>query len=155
MVAKRPAFGQLGWVYLMISAARGHTEPALPVCSGALLLVCARMVADQASISSIDLRAYAALPVRYQASASVYAAMASSRSSVQPLFGLEYEPHSTVARGFGGLFPVGHPGLDDVELPAADQHAGIREDGRGDLGGEPDAEGGCDGDDKVVATAPS
>jgi hypothetical protein len=39
--------------------------------------------------------------VRYQASASVYAAMASSRSSVQPLFGLEYEPHSTVARGFG------------------------------------------------------
>jgi hypothetical protein len=27
--------------------------------------------------------------------------MASSRSSVHPLLGLEYEPHSTVARGFG------------------------------------------------------
>jgi hypothetical protein len=37
----------------------------------------------------------------YHASASVYAAMASSRSSVQPLSGWEYEPHSTVARGFG------------------------------------------------------
>ncbi|MFD0581490.1 hypothetical protein [Dactylosporangium darangshiense] len=36
-----------------------------------------------------------------QASERVYAAIASSRSSVQPLFGLEYEPHSTVARGFG------------------------------------------------------
>lgn len=35
----------------------------------------------------------------YQASASVYAAMASWRSSVQPLLGLEYEPHSTLARG--------------------------------------------------------
>ena len=35
----------------------------------------------------------------YQASASVYAAIASSRSSVQPLLGLEYEPHSTIARG--------------------------------------------------------
>jgi len=38
----------------MISAARGHTEPAQPVCSGALLLVCDLIVADHASISAID-----------------------------------------------------------------------------------------------------
>src|SRR5881275_316207 len=37
----------------------------------------------------------------YQINASVYAAIASSRSSVQPWFGFEYEPHSTTARGFG------------------------------------------------------
>src|SRR4051812_46034217 len=85
----------------MISAARGHTEPAQPVCSGALLLVCVVIVADQASISWIDLVAYAELPVMYQASASVYAAIASSRSSVQPLFGFEYGPHSTFDRGLG------------------------------------------------------
>ena len=38
--------------------------------------------------------------VMYHMSASVYAAIASSRSSVQPRFGLEKEPHSTTARGF-------------------------------------------------------
>src|SRR6266540_2807349 len=101
MVANRAWFGQLEYVYLMISAARGQTEPAQPVCSGALLLVCALMVADHASIRAIDFCAYAVLPVMYQTSASVYAAMASSRSSVQPLFGFEYGPHSTVARGLG------------------------------------------------------
>ena len=37
----------------------------------------------------------------YQASASVYAAIASSRSSVHPMFGLENDPHSTTARGAG------------------------------------------------------
>lgn len=37
----------------------------------------------------------------YHSSARVYAAMASSRSSVQPMLGLEYEPHSTTDRGFG------------------------------------------------------
>jgi hypothetical protein len=47
------------------------------------------MVADQASIRAIDFCAYAALPVKYQARAWVYAAMASSRSSVHPLFGFE------------------------------------------------------------------
>src|ERR1700759_1667716 len=87
----------------MISAARGQFVPAHAVCSCALLLVCDLMVADHASMSLIDSFAYAALPVRYQASASVYAAIASSRSSVQPRFGLEYEPHSTVALGFGTL----------------------------------------------------
>ncbi len=84
MVANRLTFGQLLYVYRMISAARGQTEPAQPVCSGALRLVCEVIVADQASISWMDFWAYAALPVMYQASASVYAAIASSRSSVQP-----------------------------------------------------------------------
>ena len=37
----------------------------------------------------------------YQARACEYAAMASSRSSEQPWSGLEYEPHSTTARGAG------------------------------------------------------
>ena len=55
----------------MISAARGQTDPAQPVCGGALLLVWPRRVADQASISSIAFWAYRASPVRYQASASV------------------------------------------------------------------------------------
>ena len=35
----------------------------------------------------------------YHISESVYAAIASSRSSVQPRFGFEYGPHSTTARG--------------------------------------------------------
>ena len=72
------------YVYLMISAARGQEEPAQPVCSGALLLVWSLMIADQASISSMDFFAYRSSRVMYQASALVYAAIASSRSSVQP-----------------------------------------------------------------------
>src|SRR5690349_19933783 len=101
MVANRLAFGQLVYVYLMISAARGQTEAAQPVCNGALLPVCDVSVADHASMIWIDFCAYRASPVRYQARASVYAAIASSRSSVQPLLGLEYDPHSTTARGAG------------------------------------------------------
>src|SRR5882757_6293563 len=84
MVANRPEFGQFPYRYLMISAAFGHEDADHAVCSGALLLVWSWMVADQASISWIDFCAYAVFPVRYQSSASVYAAMASSRSSVQP-----------------------------------------------------------------------
>ena len=68
----------------MISAAFGQEEPAQPVCRGALLLVCSLITADQASISSIDFFAYRSSRVMYQASASVYAAIASWRSSVQP-----------------------------------------------------------------------
>src|ERR1051325_4533158 len=84
IVPNRPEFGQLEYVYLMISAARGHDEPAQPVCSGALLFVWLVITADHASISAIDFCAYRASPVMYQISASVYAAIASSRSSVQP-----------------------------------------------------------------------
>ena len=47
------------------------------------------IVADHASMIWIALVAYAEVPEMYQTSASVYAAMASSRSSVQPKFGLE------------------------------------------------------------------
>ena len=43
----------------MISAARGQTDPAHPVCSGALLLVWFLIVADQASMIAIALVAYA------------------------------------------------------------------------------------------------
>ena len=68
----------------MISAALGQEEAAQAVCSGALLLVWSRRVADQASMIWIALAACAALRVTYQARAWVYAAMASSRSSVQP-----------------------------------------------------------------------
>lgn len=46
MVAKRPC-----------SAARGQVEPAQPLRSGALVLVWSLIFADQASISSMDLRA--------------------------------------------------------------------------------------------------
>src|SRR6266542_2050162 len=99
-VANRPAFGQPpGYVHLISSAARDQPAPAQPVCSGALLLVCVLRVADQASRSSIALAAYRLSRVTYQTSASAYAASASVRSSEQPLSGLEYEPHSTVARG--------------------------------------------------------
>src|ERR1700733_9291142 len=101
MVANRVSLGQLEYVYRMISAARGQLVPAHAVCSCALLLVCDLIVADQASISLIDSLAYAALPARSQAGASVSPGIASPRSSVQPRLGLEYEPHSTVARGLG------------------------------------------------------
>jgi len=85
MVAKRPEFAQLPvYVYLMISAALGHVEPAQPVWRGALLLVWSVITADQASMSWMAFLAYRSSRVRYQASASVYAAIASSRSSVQP-----------------------------------------------------------------------
>lgn len=73
----------------MISAARGHDEPAQPVCNGALLFVWSLMVADHASMIAMALVAYRLSRVMYQASDSVYAARASSRSSVQPLLGLE------------------------------------------------------------------
>src|SRR5919109_3288251 len=100
MVANRPEFGQLPlYVYLMISAALGQEEPAQPVCRGALLLVWSLITADQASISSMAFFACRSSRVMYQARAWVYAAVASSRSSVQPWFGFEYEPHSTTARG--------------------------------------------------------
>src|SRR5256885_5637015 len=102
MVAKRPALGQpSGWVYLTSSAARDQPTPAQPVCSGALLFVCVVSTADHASMSWIALVAYRPSRVTYHASASPYAASASSRSSEQPRLGLECEPHSTVARGFG------------------------------------------------------
>ncbi len=90
MVANRPEFGQPPvYVYLMISAALGQEEPAQPVWSGALLLVWSLTTADQASMSWMAFLAYRSSRVMYQARASVYAAMASSRSSVQPLLGLE------------------------------------------------------------------
>lgn len=73
----------------MISAARGQVEAAQPVCRGPLLPVCEVIVADQASMIWIAFCAYRESPVRHQASAWVYAAIASSRSSVQPLLGLE------------------------------------------------------------------
>ncbi len=68
----------------MISAARGQVEPAQAVWSGALLLVWSVMVADQASMIWIALAAYRLSRVTYHSRASVYAASASSRSSVQP-----------------------------------------------------------------------
>src|SRR5256886_5894698 len=102
MVANRPAFGQPpGYAYRISSAARDQPVPAQPVCSGALLLVCVLIVADQASMSWIAFLAYRSSRVRYQVSASAYAARASVRSSLQPKLGLEWEPHSTFARGFG------------------------------------------------------
>jgi hypothetical protein len=55
MVANRPEFDQFPRTCLMISAARGHDEPAHAVCSGALLLVWSRIVADHASMISIAL----------------------------------------------------------------------------------------------------
>lgn len=55
MVPKRAELAQVPvYVYLMISAAFGHEEPAQPVCRGALLLVWSVIVADQASISWMD-----------------------------------------------------------------------------------------------------
>ncbi len=89
------------YVYLMISAARGQTDRPSRSAAARCCWCGPVIVADQASISWIDFCAYALSPVMYQASASVYAAIASSRSSVQPLLGLEYEPHSTIARGLG------------------------------------------------------
>jgi hypothetical protein len=59
------------------------------------------MVPDQASINSIALFACPASRVMHHNRAWVYAALASSRSSEQPRFGLERDPHSTVARGLG------------------------------------------------------
>jgi hypothetical protein len=51
----------------MISAALGQEEPAQPVCRGALLSVWSLITADQASISSIALRACRSSGVMYQA----------------------------------------------------------------------------------------
>src|SRR3954462_10970687 len=87
--------------YRMISAARGQTDADQPACRGALLPVWLLTTVDQAFMIWIALSAYRWSLVMYQASASVYAAMASSRSSVHPLFGWLYAPHSTVARGLG------------------------------------------------------
>ncbi|GAB7039671.1 hypothetical protein JCM9533A_35210 [Catenuloplanes niger JCM 9533] len=101
MVANRSAAGHSAPPYRMISAARGQTDPAQPACSGALLLPWPDSTADHASMISMALAAYRSSRVAYQASASVYAAIASSRSSVHPWFGRECDPHSTVARGFG------------------------------------------------------
>lgn len=71
-------------VDVMISAALGQEEPARQVCSGALPWVWSLNKADQAPVSSIALRACRSSRVTYQASAWVYAATASARSSVQP-----------------------------------------------------------------------
>src|SRR6266498_13825 len=102
IVAKRAAPGHPpGYVYRISSAARDQPVPAHPVCSGALLLLCVLIVEDQASMIWIAFAAYRASRVTYQTSASAYAANASPRSSEQPLLGLEYEPHSTSARGWG------------------------------------------------------
>jgi len=139
MVEKRPESGQLLYVYLMISAARGQEEPAQPVWSGALLLVRSLITADQASMIWIAFCAYRLSWVMHQASESVYAAIASSRPSVQPLLGLEYEPHSTIARGLADrdreayLLPIkalcslheDRPLLTrSYGAPSAHQHAG-------------------------------
>src|SRR5687767_10950348 len=88
-------------VWRMISAAFVQFEPAQPVCSRALCSVWSRMTGDQAFMYWIAFCARALLPVKYQRSACAYAAAASSRSSVQPLLGFEYAPHSTIARGAG------------------------------------------------------
>ena len=103
MVAKRftPAEDQPAPVCRMISAARAKEAPAQPVCSGALWLVCAVIVADQASMIWIALPAYRVSRVTYHGSAWVYAASASLRSSLQPWFGLDLGPHSTTGRGLG------------------------------------------------------
>src|SRR4051812_15386700 len=85
----------------MSSAAEGNTEPAQPACSRALESVWLLSIADQASIIWTALLAYRASPLIYQMIASVYAAAASDRSSLQPRLGLEREPHATVALGFG------------------------------------------------------
>src|SRR5262245_13046311 len=83
----------------MISAARGQTAEVHADWSGALVFVCSFSVVAHAFMIAIERVAYAASPVKYQSSACVYAAVASSISSPQPLFGSEYAPHSTVARG--------------------------------------------------------
>src|SRR5436190_5169893 len=100
IAAKRAALGH-AVVDLMISAARDQPAPAQPVCNGALLFVCVFSVADQTSMILMAAAAYPASRVRYQTSASPYAARASSRSSEQPLSGTEWEPQSTSARGAG------------------------------------------------------
>src|ERR1700712_4011366 len=93
------AWAQPEYVYRMISAARGQDEPAQPVCSSALLFVWLLMTGAHAFMYWIDFGPYLASPDIYQARALPYAASASWRSSVQPLSGFEYDPHSTVARG--------------------------------------------------------
>src|SRR5205814_4139188 len=100
MAAKRGAFGH-AVVDFTSSAARDQPAPAQPVCNGALLLLCVCNVADQASMSRMAAAAYRASRVRYQTSASPYAARASSRSAEQPLSGTEWEPQSTSARAAG------------------------------------------------------
>jgi hypothetical protein len=50
---------------------------------------------------SIAFSACALSPEMAQSSACVYAATQSRCSSLQPMSGLEYGPHSTVSRGFG------------------------------------------------------
>src|SRR5438552_2777715 len=68
-------------VVVMISAARGQTEPVQPDCSGALLLMWPPVsLLDQAFMILIALLAYVWLPVKYQRSAWVYAAIESRRS---------------------------------------------------------------------------
>src|SRR2546425_800700 len=129
--ANRPALGQPpGYVYLISSAARDQSAPDQPVCNGALELVCCLSVADQASISRVAWLAYRASRVKYQVNAQAYAASASPRSSLHPLSGLEWEPHSTFARGVGagGARRTGivRPATGGVQVeqrkPAADHH---------------------------------
>src|SRR5437764_2267367 len=117
MAAKRGAFGH-AVVDFTSSAARDQPAPAQPVCNGALLLLCVCNVADQASMSRMAAAAYRASRVRYQTSASPYAARASSRSAEQPLSGTEWEPQSTSARGVAA--PDGD--ADDRSALYADAH---------------------------------
>src|SRR5262249_46829975 len=81
---------------------RGQREPVHPDCGRALLAVCVMRIADHASMISMAFWAYASLPVRYQSSASVYAASVSACSSLQPTSGfIELGPQSTDANGVG------------------------------------------------------
>ncbi len=59
------------------------------------------MVLAHAFIYEMALVAYCALPEIYHASDIAYAASASCRSSVQPMFGVDVGPHSTVVVGVG------------------------------------------------------
>src|SRR5579859_3921115 len=102
MAANRPALGHpAGYVHLISSAALDQPDPDQPVCSGALLFEWLFRVADQASMILMDSCAYRASLVMYQISASAYAAIASCRSSLHPLSGLELGPQPTSVRGVG------------------------------------------------------
>src|SRR4051812_42605858 len=95
--AAMSAAAQPSYVCRMISPDSGHSAPPQAVCRGALLLVCILSVCAHAFMISMAFLAWASSRVTYQASAWVYAATASLRSSEQPLFGFEKDPHSTLA----------------------------------------------------------
>src|SRR5437762_1351567 len=105
----------------MISAALGHTEPDHPLCSGALWRLWPLILGGHAFKMVMALSAYSFLPVRYHASAMVYAAIASSLSSEQPRFGFECDPHALSLVSYPSFPPCRDPGY--VRRPLSDEEA--------------------------------